>query len=372
MGKPKLGRQLARIHIEGVKDVLRLAGHGAMLQEPQPTCQVLTLRKMQCSIEHELTNRETAVTFPELQRESLMPTSAEQWLSWRAQDITSTEVSALFGLSPYLTAFELWHQKKNAEVVTLPPNERMTWGSRLQDAIARGIIDDSGSYIGRQMIEYMRLPHQRIGASFDWRLSNSENDDDDTLLEVKNVDGLAFRDGWTETEFGVEAPAHIELQVQHQMLVSGLRHAIIGALVGGNRVVLLRRDFDADVGRGILAACAEFWQSIDENRPPAPDFSRDIDAIKRIYDYAEPGKLHAGDAHVDELLASYHAAGRSEAAAKLAKDTARAELLTIIGDAERVESSGFKASCGVVGATRIEAYDRPAYRNFRVTPRKQA
>ena len=33
-----------------------------------------------------------------------------QWLTERAKDVTSTEVSALFGLSAYLSEFELFHQ----------------------------------------------------------------------------------------------------------------------------------------------------------------------------------------------------------------------------------------------------------------------
>ena len=148
---------------------------------------------------------------------------------------------------------------------------------------------------------------------------------------------------------------------------------MIAGLVGGNRVILLPRDFDTKVGAGIMAACAEFWRSIDANEPPSPDFARDAEAIKKLYSYAEPGKLYEekNSGKVDDLLQTYYEAGRAETKAKLIKDTAIAELLTIVGDAERVESEGFKASLGMVGPCDV-SYHRKAYRNTRVTPRKSA
>ena len=41
----------------------------------------------------------------------LDPADEAEWLAMRRQDVTSTETAALFGLSPYTTAFEVWHQR---------------------------------------------------------------------------------------------------------------------------------------------------------------------------------------------------------------------------------------------------------------------
>ena len=54
-----------------------------------------------------------------MDRERIERTSEQAWLQQRAKDVTSTEVSALFGLSPYMTEFELWHRKANAEIVRI-------------------------------------------------------------------------------------------------------------------------------------------------------------------------------------------------------------------------------------------------------------
>jgi len=68
-------------------------------------------------------------------RERTVPVDRNHWLELRRADVTSTEVGALFGISPYMTRFELWHQKRSSGVVDVEPSERMQWGTRLQDAI---------------------------------------------------------------------------------------------------------------------------------------------------------------------------------------------------------------------------------------------
>ncbi len=113
---------------------------------------------------------------------SILPKNETHWLEMRAQDITSTEISALFGISPYMTLFETWHRHKGNIVSSFEENERSTWGLRLQDSIAKGIAEDEGWKI-RRMDEYMRNEKLRAGSSFDFDINGKE------LLEIKNVDG---------------------------------------------------------------------------------------------------------------------------------------------------------------------------------------
>jgi len=97
--------------------------------------------------------------------------SQEEWLQQRAKDVTSTEVSALYGLSPYLTEFELFHNKRDQVVVRLEPNERMKWGNRLEAAIAHGAAEDQGWDISKFNV-YMRDMDARIGSSFDFQINS--------------------------------------------------------------------------------------------------------------------------------------------------------------------------------------------------------
>lgn len=317
-------------------------------------------------------------------------TTEADWLAHRVNDLTSTDIPALFGLSPYKTHFELWHEKKARERGAFVENERMKWGKRLEHTVAQGIADDQGWMI-RPMKEYMRLPELRIGSSFDFRIVDGSNGGavhaeldgtDDSILEIKCVDWLAFRDGWTIDEGFIEAPTHIEIQVQHQLLVSGLRRAYIGVMVGGNDIRVIEREADDSVQRGILAAARAFWASIDANCPPDPVMPDDAEAVIRMHQFAEPGKLYdaRNDATIASMLQQYHQLGQAEKQAEEDRKVIKAEILQKIGDAEKILIDGFSVSAGLVGPSAGTLVTpemvgqtiggRSGYRLFRVTAKK--
>ena len=297
------------------------------------------------------------------------PATREEWLALRANDITSTEVSALFGISPYTTLFELWHRKRSGAVVEIEENERMKWGTRLQDAIASGIADDHGWKV-RRMDEYMRLPDHRIGSSFDFMATDDSGAE--FLLEVKNVDSLQYRENWLVIDGELEAPVHIELQLQHQMLVSGAESGVIGALSGGNKSTLIRRTADKEMHAIIIRKVAAFWRSIAEGKEPAPEFPADADVVSRLFGFAEPGKLvnMDSDAAFAEMCAEYVALGASVKHLTEQRDSIKARLLMAIGDSEKALAGRYTVTAGMVAGSHIE-YDRAPYRAFRVTQKKE-
>ena len=298
-------------------------------------------------------------------RETLKPASHENWLQMRSQDLTSTEISALYGISPYMTEFELWHQHKNDRITIIDDNERMLWGRRLQDTIAVGVSADQNWDV-RPMDEYIRLPEHRLGSSFDFAIAEH------AILEVKNVDSLQYRDGWLIEGDDIQAPAHIELQLQHQLLVSGRKEGYIAALVGGNRVTLIHRVADPAVHQSILNKAAKFWASIEANTPPSPNFVRDAEFIARLYNLAEPGKLLDASSDADITSMAKRDKELQEAGKRIDEERAeiKARLLMRIGDVEKVIGDGFSISAGVQGPTHIEAHDRSGFRRFRITWKK--
>lgn len=322
---------------------------------------------------------------------TITPRDHEHWLALRAQDLTSTDIAALFGMSPYKTKFELWHEKKSNEIVRIAQNARMTWGTRLEASIAEGIAEDR-DWCVRPFKEYVRDDELRIGSSFDYRIITSAagraaaapgiDSPDDAILEIKTVDALAFKSGWKIEDDMLVAPDHIELQVQHQMLVSGLRRAYIGVLVGGNDVRILEREADDGVHRAIRSEAAAFWDSIAAGTPPDPVMPDDARAVIRLNSYAEPGRLRdaRGDAVLASAIADYARLGREIDDLQAIRDARKAEILQAIGDAEKVLADGFTISTGMVAdspgtlvtAEMVGTYigGRRGFRNFRVTSKK--
>lgn len=264
----------------------------------------------------------------------------EAWLAERAKDLTSTEISAVLGISPYATAFEIWNIKAGKIPDSFSENDRMRWGRRLEPVIAHGLAEDHGLRASPLNGCYMRHPTvPRMGASFDFEILDPERPGLGAgLLEIKNVDGGVFARDWIDLGDGErEAPPHIEAQVQHQLAVSGRRWAAIGVLVGGNRAYLLRRERDEQAIAAICEEVRRFWKSIEAGQCPAPDWCRDLDTLRQLYATTDPAAVLDEEtrARLADLLPAFNAARAAAKAAKEEEDAMKAKIFEILGPVER-------------------------------------
>lgn len=308
------------------------------------------------------------------------PRDEAHWLELRKTDITSTRVPALFGLSPYMTDFELYHVMRGEVEDGFQENERTIWGNRIEEVIAKGTAEDVGINI-RRLNAYARHDDEpAMGSSFDYEIVS--HSDGPGILECKNVDGLVFRDSWIKDGDYIEAPAHIEIQFQHQLEVKNRDWGIISALVGGNHLVTIVRERDRETGAALREAVTQFMAMVRAGTPPEPDFNRDAAFIAKLYRRAGGEALDLrGDEHIRELCAKYDEAAAAEKAAKTAKGAAKAELLMLINEAPKVFADGFTVSAGEVKDTPpdiitedmvgMEIGGRRGYRNFRINAVKK-
>jgi predicted phage-related endonuclease len=322
-------------------------------------------------------------------REIILPESRDAWLAMRALDVTSTESAMLFGLSPYGTEFELWHRKRSKAVVDIDSNERMGWGLDLQDAIAGALCRRYG-VIAEPIKHYVRIPESRMGSSFDWRIVGVDENvvaADTTLqdlftqhgkglLEIKNVDGLVFKQQWMRIDEDgggqkyIEPPGHIDVQVQHQLHVCGHKWAGIGVLVGGNKSQLLTRIYDPQVGHSLESRIVRLWSSIEAGVPPKPIYPADAEFVAKLYGVTG-SSVHdgRGDEVLTKALGEYCSASAREKLAKEDKDVAKAKVLEIVKDASKVVADGYTVSLWDVAETPI-SYVRKGFRSWRVTQKK--
>ncbi len=326
-----------------------------------------------------------------MKRELLNFTSEAEWLAMRDEDLTSTEVSALFACSPYATVYELFHRKTGQLVVEFELNDRIKWGNRLETAIALGIAEDLGLVVEPFKV-YARIPELRLGSSFDFKivgLAEGYTGTDETyrdlfrdngpgIMEVKNVDGLQFKRAWINDGAIQEAPPHIELQVQHQQEVADIEWTVIAPLVGGNTPVPFYRIRDRQIGEAIRAKAAEFWAMVDAGKAPAPDFNADADTIGQLFLNATGETVDMSENNrLAELIALHAKASEDYKTAESAKKAIKAEVLTLIGTSAKVLlKDGVYLSTGTVKdspGTLIEPHmigtrvgGRSGYRNMRV------
>jgi len=303
--------------------------------------------------------------------EYITPEDDKHWKEMRARDVTSTESAALYGLSPYTTELELFYRKQSGEAVDFGDNHRMKAGRFLEPSIAQL----AGDELGCKVIPFKRYArtHDKMGSSFDYEIihdntKDTRHDLEGWLLEVKNVDFLIYRDQWEDNE----APDHIEVQCQHQLEITGRPGIIIACLVGGNDLKIIKRERDVKMGANIRKRIEKFWDDVEINKPPTPDFSRDADFIISLYQSAGE-KVISFEEETDEadLIKKYRELRQTYTQADKDSKSIKAKLLTLIGDEpSKVLCGLLTLTCGEIGETFVEAYTRKGYRNFRVTERK--
>lgn len=316
----------------------------------------------------------------------ITPDNEEHWLSLRRQDITSTEAAALFGMSPYMTQYELWHVKQGLMPNVFEENDRIQAGRHLEPAIASLVAERYGVVVEPFKV-YARNEAVRAGSSFDYRivgvtgatvedtrLQQMLRDHGPGILELKNVDSLAFKRNWQDEE----TPGHIEVQLQHQLALSRHEWGAVVALVGGHTTQPYIRERRQDVGDAIFAAIRDFWASVESGTAPPILYPDDADVVIALHQFSD-GSIH--DAREDDelagLLTEYDELGKQIKVADTRRDVIKATVMEQVGDAGKILWSGgsvsltqTKDSPGTLVTPEMvgtHVGGRRGYRMFRVT-----
>lgn len=260
---------------------------------------------------------------------------------FRAQHVGGSEVSALFDCNPWLTHFELWHRKKGTIATPefnaikpdgTPENERIFWGVRLEAAIIEAAKERYG-YVDREDTGPLSNG-DGLGGHPDRPVICPQRGP--IILETKMVDWLEFK------KWGDEPPLHYLLQGNTYAGLDYVNGFDMLVLVGGNKLERIQYDFRPKLFAEAERRVKAFWQSVHENRPPKPDYSRDVDALKQVYAEQDDETVDlSGDNRVAICAAEYLQAGIDEREAKARKDAAQAELIDKLKTAAVGLADGF-------------------------------
>lgn len=257
---------------------------------------------------------------------------AESDDAFRARHVGAGEVPALFDLSPWLTAYELFHRKAgnidtpdfNAVANGVPENERIYFGVKMEPVIIEAACERWG-YVPIDTPH--RLTNERgLGGHPDRIVTCPERGKG--ILEVKTADWLVAK------EWGDEPPAHYLMQNLTYQGLAGVEWGDVIVLVGGNQLKRFQYDFRPKIYAEIEARVEAFWQTVRENKPPKADYMRDGDAIVQVI--GEPNGETVDlreDEYASTLADQYLAAKNAEKHWGKEADALKAELIEKIGEA---------------------------------------
>ena len=271
-----------------------------------------------------------------MNRETLPYTSHKKWLSYRVNDITSTMMPALFGYSPYTTLFELYHSKASNLNLPFNGNHRVDKGNRMEAYAANEYALQYGLEI-EPFKDYMRLPQHRIGSSFDYVTKDRSK-----LIEIKAVDYF-IQKSWQDDEL----PPHIEIQAQHEMLVSGISEIDVVVFVGIYDHFVYNRKADPEMHEAMIKAADKFWQDVANENEPEPDYYRDTEVIKALYKPEGELEDFSERDDIDEIVTRFQVNKEIESKARADKEAAKNELWRKLGNSVGGYTDHYRIKCGM-------------------------
>ena len=226
----------------------------------------------------------------------------EEWLAVRKRGIGSSDAAAAVGLSPYKSQLELWMEKtgRDAALPKADPHDEESpayWGNILEPIVAAHYTKRSGNRVRR-----VNAVLQHPDPEFSWMLANIDREvigaDDVQILECKTA-GINGARLWKE---GV--PEYVQLQVMHQLAVTGKQAADVTVLLGGQQVEIHRIERDDFLIGRLMRLEQQFWQFVIDDIPPPADGSESAEQALRCL-FPEDSGQSLDFSHDERLSATF-------------------------------------------------------------------
>ncbi len=201
-----------------------------------------------------------------------------QWLEVRRGGIGSSDAATAVGLNPYKSQLELWLEKTGRQPATEDArgmSDPCYWGALLEPYVAVAYQQMTGRKV-RKLNAVLQHP------TMPFMLANIDREvvgePDVQILECKTAGEFGSR-LWKE---GV--PEYVQLQVQHQLAVTGKDAADVAVLLCGQDLQIHRIMRDEDVIARLVVLEARFWACVETDTPPAADGSESAArALRHLY-----------------------------------------------------------------------------------------
>jgi putative phage-type endonuclease len=266
------------------------------------------------------------------------------WLEQRRTGIGGSDIAAIAGVSPWRTAVDVYFEKR-AEAPPAEESPAMYWGTQLEDLVAREYAKRTQRRVQRvnailrnryqpwQMASLDRaVINPDIAGRVIWRQGRLTTD---RILECKTANGFAAN-LWGEPGSDQLPDAYL-LQCQWYMGVTGVEHADLAVLIGGQdfRVYHIARDQDTiDL---LVALAAEFWSDCQAGRPPIPTTAADA---ARLWPRHQPGKAVIVNTELAATCTQLATLGEARRQMERQEAVLKAARCTACGDAETITHQG--------------------------------
>lgn len=273
------------------------------------------------------------------------------FLAERKKGLGGTDMSVIAGLSPYKTPLRLWQEKTGRIEETADPEaeERMYWGTVLEDVVARRYSELTGRKIQR-INEPLVHANGIVRGNIDRAIINPAIRGNvrfvegrlttDRILEVKTAHAMAMN----SPEWGVagsdEVPMHYWIQVQTYLGLSQCESADLAVLFGGQKFVTYTIQADPALFADMLTDAEAWWKKhIVADVPPEPTTEDDA---RRLWKSHIAGREKIVDVLVADAVQQLIETKQQISALEKEEQELRDVIIPEFGDAESISYMGHK------------------------------
>lgn len=195
--------------------------------------------------------------------------SREEWLEYRRLGIGGSDVAAIFGISPFRTARDLYYDKLN--IVTADDEGNwvaMEMGNLLEPLVAKIFARKTGLKVFQRKCMFQHPRYPWMLADLDYLVELP--DGSIAILEIKTTNYNA-RDNWWYNGKEI-VPIYYESQGRHYMSVMNIDRVYFCCLYGNNEeeTIIRHIDRDMDYEAEMIAVEQIFWQENVLAKVPPP------------------------------------------------------------------------------------------------------
>ena len=208
----------------------------------------------------------------------------EEWLEARRGGIGSSDVAGICGLSRHSSQFSVWLDK-TGQAEEEPENRMMRMGRVLEEPVAMLFEDATGLETEKPAFMYRHESIDHMLASPDRHVIDGSQ-----ATDANWVGELECKTGRNELIWADGPPLAAQLQLTHQMIVTGKKQGWIAVLLNGRDFDFWPMDLDPELAEALIKIEEEFWQLVvNRQEPPADGHLATKDALAHLYREVRPG-----------------------------------------------------------------------------------
>jgi putative phage-type endonuclease len=270
--------------------------------------------------------------------------SPEVWHRWRREGIGASDAGVICGLSPWRSGLAVWLEKTGRTPEPKPEQETewQRWGKRLERVMVEEFTDKTGLVVAGEGTWHERpdAPWQRAtldGLVFETLADTRPEQDAEFLYASSPLGVLELKtSSWRSPLSWDDGPPKLyAVQVQHQLMVTGLEMGFLAVLHDGSRFRIHELERDPEVISALEEIEYQFWHCVEHDDPPpsAGDRATEI-AVRAAFPDPQPGAVIEMSQDVCAHARAYARLQEQRGALEEQLTAHRTELMLALGSAE--------------------------------------